>query len=227
MFRHNGTPDSRAFHRPGVASLRGVALALALTALGLAAPGWACADIFLNEILADPARDWNNSGAVSSRDDEWVEVINAGTAAVDLTGWRVAGPDSIWRYEFSGVLQPGQVQVCYGKQSYDWETAHGFPAFGLRLGNTGGELLLFQMVGTTPVLRDRYAYSDHEAEDDRSSGRSPDGGANWALFDALNPYTGTEVPLGNACAPSPGSRQTCATPVQPTTWGRLKALYHS
>ena len=38
-----------------------------------------------------------------------MEVINAGATAVDLSGWRVAGPDSIWRYEFSGVLQPGNI----------------------------------------------------------------------------------------------------------------------
>lgn len=227
MFGTLFSKSTRPLTTAGTRSLRGAALALALTALGTAAPGWACADIFLNEILADPARDWNGSGAVSSRDDEWVEVINAGATAVDLSGWRVAGPDSIWRYEFSGVLQPGQVQVCYGKQSYDWEVANGFPAFGLRLSNSGGELLLFQMVGTTPVLRDRYAYTDHEAEDDRSSGRSPDGGPHWALFDALTPYSGTEEPLGNACAPSPGTRQTCVTPVQPTTWSSLKALYRS
>jgi hypothetical protein len=182
----------------------------------------ACGEIVLNEILADPARDWNGDGAISSRDDEWVEIYNPGPQTIDLAGYRLAGPDSVWRYEFSGVLGPNEVRIVSGKQSYDWETANGFPAFGLRLSNTGGEVDLFKTGAGFVTLIDCYAYKDHEADDDRSSGRGPDGAPNWILMDALFPWTGTILPAGTGCAPSPGARMSCPTPVEPVTWSRIK-----
>ncbi len=180
------------------------------------------AAILLNEILADPARDWNLDGAVSSRDDEWVEIINTGPDPVNLAGYRLAGPDTVWRYAFSGVLNPGQVQCVYGSASYAWETANGYPAFGLRLSNTGGEIILFRL-DPVPVAVDCRAYTDHEADDDRSVGRGPDGGPNWLLLDGLNPYTGSAEPAGSGCNPSPGALMSCPTPVDATTWSQVKA----
>jgi hypothetical protein len=191
--------------------------------LGLAATP-AFSEVLLNEVLADPARDWNGDAAVSSRDDEWVEIINTGPGAVDLTGYRLAGPDSVWRYEFTGTLAAGAVRVVYGRQSYDWEVANGFPAFGLRLGNSGGEIVLFHVAGSSIAQLDCYAYADHEADDDRSSGRGPDGGPNWILLDGHNPWTGAAEPKGSGCLPTPGARLVCATPVAPVTWGRVKVL---
>lgn len=191
--------------------------------LGLAATP-AYPEVLLNEVLADPARDWNGDAAVSSRDDEWVEIINTGPGTADLTGFRLAGPDSVWRYEFTGSLAAGAVRLVYGRQSYDWETANGFPAFGLRLGNSGGEIVLFKVAGASVTQVDCYAYTDHEADDDRSSGRGPDGGPNWILLDGHNPWTGTALPKGTGCFPTPGAKLTCATPIAPVTWGRVKAL---
>lgn len=199
--------------------------AILLLAAGAGAP--AGADIVLNEILADPASDWNVDGGVSSRDDEWVEIFNPGPDPVNLAGYRLAGPDSVWRYEFSGVLAANAVQVVYGRQSYEWEGANGFPAFGLRLGNTGGELQLFKLNAGVPTLVDCYAYADHEADDDRSSGRGPDGGPNWLLFDGLNPWTGSALPAGSGCLPSPGLRMSCPTPTVAVTWSRIKSVMGS
>jgi hypothetical protein len=182
------------------------------------------AEVLLNEVLADPARDWNGDAATSSRDDEWVEIINTGPGTADLTGYRLAGPDSVWRYEFTGTLAAGAVRVVYGRQSYDWEVANGFPAFGLRLGNSGGEIVLFKLAASTVSQVDCYAYADHEADDDRSSGRGPDGGPTWILLDGHNPWTGAAEPRGSGCFPTPGARLTCATPVEPVTWSRVKNL---
>ena len=42
------------------------------------------AQIIINEFMADPARVWEGDVEHSSRDDEWVEVINVGNADVDL-----------------------------------------------------------------------------------------------------------------------------------------------
>jgi len=183
--------------------------------------------VVLNEILADPARDWDEDGAVHSRDDEWVEIANAGAATVNLDGYRIAGADTVWRYGFTGTLAPGEVRVVYGGQSYAWEQLRGFPQYGLRLANTGGTVNLWYLSVTDTVLVDAYTYVDHEAEDDRSSGRVPDGGFEWRLFDALNPYSGKILPSGSGCTPSPGVLFQCPVPIKTGTWGGLKTRYRT
>ncbi len=188
-------------------------------------------DVRLNELLAGPARDWNGDGTVSSRDDEWVEVLNTGTETVDLSVFLLTDGDRIPRYAFTGSLAGGARRVVYGKDSYDWEKSTGHPAYGLSLSNSGDAVLLWQVSGPDTLLVDSYAYLAHEAAADRAVGRAPDpppAGAPgaWALFDGLNPYSGTTPPAGTGCSPSPGGVNACTnTPVRPETWGKLKAIY--
>jgi hypothetical protein len=210
------------------ARLRPLAMLLTLPLLILL-PGLsrASAALRLNEVLPGPARDWDGSGAFSSRDDEWVEVVNTDVAPLDLAGFYLTDGDSIPRYAFSGTLGPGEHRVVYGKDSYDWEKATGHPAFGLSLGNSGDTVMLWQVTGSDSEAVDQYAFTSHEAAADRAIGRVPDGTGPWLLFDALNPYAGTIPPLGTGCNPSPGQENQCAiTPVRRATWGDLKLLYH-
>jgi hypothetical protein len=217
---------------PPLRPLRGACVALlamsvhlpALAAPACAAPA-AAGGVRLNEILAGPARDWDGSGAFSSRDDEWIEILNSGPASVDLAGFLVTDGDSIPRYAFGGTLGPGETRLVTGKASWDWEKANGKPAFGLSLGNTGDQVILWQVVGADTVVVDAYAFKSHEAAADRSVGRSTATG-EWQLFDALNPYTGTIAPMGNQCAPTPGAPNDCTiTPARPQSWGGLKSRY--
>jgi hypothetical protein len=183
------------------------------------------AGLLLNEFVAGPARDWDGSGVLSTRDDEWVEVYNDGLEALDLSLFLVTDGDHLPRFAFSGTLGSGERRIVFGKESYDWEKAHGFPAYGLSLGNSGDTVVLWQVVGADTVLVDSYAYKSHEAAADRAVGRFPDGGP-WMLFDGLNPYVGTTPPPGTGCTPTPGLTNLCVdTPAQTATWGRLKALY--
>jgi lamin tail-like protein len=209
-------------------------LAPAVTCLALAfvshlpAATSACADspLRLNEIMAGPARDWDGSGTFSSRDDEWVEVVNAGAALLDLSGFVITDGDSIPRYALSGTLAAGARLVIYGKASYDWERATGHPAFGLSLANSGDAVILWQVAGAETLLADRYDFRSHEAAADRAVGRFPDGTGGWALFDGLDPYTGATPPQGNACVPTPGAPNACdTTPARAVTWGSLKSRY--
>jgi hypothetical protein len=188
----------------------------------------ACADpaLKLNEICAGPARDWDGSGVFSSRDDEWVEVVNTGATPLDLVGFLITDGDSIPRFELSGSLDPGAVRVIYGKESFDWEKLAGQPAFGFSLGNSGDSVLLWQIAGAETLLVDSYTYKTHEAASDRAVGRSPDGSGAWVIFDALNPYTGSTLPKGNGCEPTPGGTNVCTlTPTLTPTWGKMKTLY--
>ena len=184
------------------------------------------AALAINEFVPGPAHDWDGSGAFSARDDEWIEVANPGTTALALTPYFITDADSIPRYAFSGSLAAGTRLVVFGKQAYDWERATGHPAFGFSLSNTGDAVMLWQVTAADTVLIDTYAYKSHEAAADRAIGRLPDASGTWALFDALNPYTGTVPPQGNGCSPSLGDANACTpTPVHNATWGRMKALY--
>jgi hypothetical protein len=202
----------------------GFTLALAVSSV-FATVATAQTAIKLNEFLAGPARDWDGSGALSTRDDEWVEVLNAGSTPVDLQGYLITDGDRLPRFALSGMLAPQGCRVVFGKESFDWEKATGFPAFGLSLGNTGDTVMLWQVVGPDTVLVDSYTYLSHEAASDRAVGRIPDGGS-WALEDALNPYGGSTPPLGTGCSPSPGGPSLCGvTPTRASTWGKVKVLY--
>ncbi len=197
--------------------------ALALLAAFCAPPAASAQDLRLNEILAGPARDWDGSGTFSSRDDEWIEIENPGAGVADLAGLLVTDGDAIPRYALSGTLEPGGVLLVTGKMSYDWEKANGQPAYGLSLANGGDSVRLLRVAGADTSLVDAYTFKSHEAAADRASGRDPVSG-EWVLFDGLNPYTGTLLPQGNGCVPTPGAPNACSgTPARSTTWGRVKA----
>lgn len=180
----------------------------------------------LNEFCAGPTRDWDGSGAFSSRDDEWVEVVNTGSTSLDLTGFYLTDGDTIPRFAFSGILGAGERRLVFGKESFDWEHLVGRPAFGLSLGNSGDAVMLWQAVGAESLVVDSYRYKSHEAAADRAVGRSPDGAGGWALFDALNPYTGTLTPGATGCSPSPAALNVCdTTPTRRVSWGSVKLQY--
>ena len=179
----------------------------------------------LSEILAAPARDWDGSGLFSSRDDEWIEIVNGGATSADLTPYFVTDGDSVPRFAFSGTLAPGAVLLVTGAMSVAWERATAHPVFGLSLGNTGDKVLLWKITASDTALVDEYAYKAHESAADRAVGRTPDG-IDWKLEDQLNPYTGTVLPAGTGCAPTPGAANSCGVvSTHPTSWGRVKSLY--
>jgi hypothetical protein len=207
-------------------------LILLLPFLALAAqPTPATCGPLLNEVMADPATDWDGDGTYSYRNDEWVEIVNPGPDALDLGGYYLTDEAGGQVFGLSGMLNAGDVLLVTGAQSVAWESAHGETATGLRLGNDGDTVQLVQVVDGAPVIVDSYTYNTYEAEDDRSSGRNPDGTGPWVLFDARNPYSGSTVPLGTGLAPTPGLRNDGgsvdppATPAEEATWGEVKALY--
>lgn len=195
-----------------------------LFVVGPTSPG--AASLLVNEVLADPASDWNGDEMTHSRDDEWLEIINTSTSPVDLTGLRVASSDTTWRYEFSGMLGPGDVRIIYGSDAYAWEQETGNPAFGLRLTNTGATIGLWRLTATDTTLVDEVTYSDEDAEDDRSAGRLDENPDEWVLFDQLNPYDGEAPPVSTGCPPTPGSTNECLTPAHDSSWGAVKSLYY-
>jgi len=203
----------------------GVLSLFLLTASATPRPACAVPDVRLSEILAGPARDWDGSGTFSSRDDEWIEIVNGGAAPADLTPYFVTDGDSIPRFGFAGTLAPGAVLLVTGAASVAWERATSHPVFGLSLGNSGDSVLLWKVTGGDTTLVDGYTFRSFEAAADRAIGRTPNG-SEWKLEDGLDPYTGTVPPLGTGCSPTPNAPNACGVvPVKKDTWGQLKALY--
>ncbi len=185
------------------------------------------AEVLLNEFMADPARDWDGDGEYNYRNDEWVEIINTGDSAVDLSGYllRDGNEETLWRYQFTGMLQSGEVRVIFGSDSRIWEEANGFPIYGLSLNNSGDKVSLFRVSGGDTILIDSVDYQDNAAEDDRSVGREPEEAGGWELFDAYNPCPECTPVSGNGCVPTPGSVNTYITGTEETSWGKIKSIY--
>ena len=70
------------------------------------------------------------------------------------------------------------------------------------------------------VVADQVSYSSADVLDDRSYGRLPDGGLDWTVYDLLNPL----VPPATGLPPTPGAPNV-GSPVEPSNWGIIKALY--
>ena len=75
--------------------------------------------LVINEFVPRPGHDWNNDGVVNVS-DEYIEILNHGTIAVNLTGYTLDDEVNIGSAPFRlpGVtLQPGQRMVFYGNQT--------------------------------------------------------------------------------------------------------------
>ena len=211
--------------------LAGVLAALAWALPAPAARAELDPGIIINEVLADPATDWNGDGVVDAKNDEWIEVRNIDTVPIDLSDYWLrdsSGPTPDLR--LSGVADPGECVVFFGSDAAAWQAANHLVAAGFALNNTGDLVELLRTIpGTDPVqyeLMFAVSVQDHAAEDDRSSGFDT-AHIEWLLFDALNPYPGAVEPVGSGCAPSPGAGNLCGGQVatDAASFGEVKATY--
>jgi len=211
-----------------MAKLIHLALALLLMAL---TPSVGLCGLCVNEIMADPATDWDGDGVYNAVGDEWVELYNSGPGHVELSEFALSDNQGLWTYGFGDgdVLSAGEAIVIYGGQSKEWQASEGRPQYGFKLSNDGDTVILWQVAGGDTLLVDSHTFNTYEAEDDRSTGRNPDGIGVWQIFDALNPYTGSTPPPGNGLPPTPGRPNVGDPPPVETgenTWGEVKSLFH-
>lgn len=202
-------------------------------AIAVAVMAWmgspAEAVLSINEIMADPASDWDGDGEYNYKDDEWVEICNDGADPLDLGRFGLSDDAGLWTFGFEtgDLLNPGETRVIFGSESVAWQDAHGHSLYGFSMSNDGDTVVLWEFAGSDTLLVDSHTFNTYEADDDRSTGRNPDGIGDWEIFDALNPYNGSNPPLGNGLPPSPGWPNTGDPPVKlgGATWGNVKALF--
>ncbi len=113
--------------------------------------GMAAGEMVLEEILADPGTfDANGDGTVSSTADEFVELVNIGSGAVDLSGGTVADDTGVRVTLPAGtVIGPGEVLVVFsGGTAPDLGAGVHVRVGALRLNNTGDSVTLRDASGT-------------------------------------------------------------------------------
>lgn len=133
------------------------------------------ADVLINEMLANPAKDWNENGDISGMDDEFIELYNSGNESVDVSGYVLK--DTVFRStpgEYAlpdgTVIGPGEFLIIFVSKSSVFQ------------GNDGDAIKLYDSSGN---LVDEKEYD--ATTEDVSFIRIPDGG-EW----------------GNSTSPTPG-----------------------
>lgn len=78
------------------------------------------ATVRINELLPVPGEtDWDGNG-VADELDEWIELYNAGTMAIDISGWSLQGGEGeVASYPLpeGTALEPGAFLVLYWQQT--------------------------------------------------------------------------------------------------------------
>jgi hypothetical protein len=173
----------------------------------------------MNEVLADPPADLpgdtNRDGERDASDDEFIEIVNCGTIAVDMAGWRLSDAVSL-RHEFPDtgiVVLPGEFVTVFGGGT---PTGFGGKVFtassgALGLTNSGDIVSLFDGAGS---LVDVLSYGG-EGGGDEAMIRFPDCSDTWAVP--------SDVGLEEAF--SPHSPNDASSSSVPATWGNIKALF--
>ena len=161
------------------------------------------ADLVLNEVMAD------NVATVADEAgeyDDWVELVNRGTAPLSLSGFFLGpSPDDPWAFALpAATLQPGERVLVW----CDKDSSQGPLHAPFKLAKEGDRLLL----ATRDAIVDSLTFGPLAA--DRSWARQPDGGGGWVDCDAPSPRA------ANACGNEPpatatGSAEPTATPRPP------------
>ena len=146
-------------------------------------------DLVINEIYANPTTgiqyDANNDGVGDSSDDEFIEIVNGGAEAIDLSGYRIEDSQGVGnnrvRHVFpeGTVLQPSQAIVVFGYGSPQGNFGGALVQVSTResldLANAGETLTLFD---AADVVVTSYAYGS-VGSNNSSWTRDPDLSENW------------------------------------------------
>lgn len=88
------------------------------------------------------------SGSTSSPDDEWIELYNASSSTISLTGWRIVDDDGAQIYNLSGSITPGGYYLIE-RASNATSITGNLVVSTMSLANTGDKLVLQDSTGAT------------------------------------------------------------------------------
>lgn len=141
--------------------------------------------LFVNEFLA--SNDFGLTDPFGDNDD-WIEIYNAGSEAVDIGGMYVTDDllePTMWQipatYPDSTTIQPGGFLILWA----DKESEEGVLHLELKLSGSGEQIGLVQVVDTDTSFIDSLTYGEQTA--DTSYARFPDGSSTWKIFNQPTP----------------------------------------
>jgi len=113
--------------------------------------------VILNEVMADPPDnadgDTNGDGTRHYKSDEFIELVNTGSGATDVSGWTIVDRVGV-RFTFPDgtIIPPGKAVVVFGGGKVDEFADMGgsgvlVSSTGLQLNNKGDEVLLIDAEG--------------------------------------------------------------------------------
>ena len=149
---------------------------------------FAYAVVLVNEFLADPPKgitgDVNQDGVSSSKDDEFVEIVNFGETLVDISGWYIKDKTATRHtFELNTAMLPYESLVVFGgglPTSFNIKV-YTASSGSLSLNNGGDNIMLFDSSG---MLVDSVIYGS-EGGKDQSLSRYPDGSNDFALHSSI------------------------------------------
>lgn len=133
--------------------------------------------IVINEILADPDAidgDANGDGTVSTSQDEFVEIVNSTTTAIDISQFTLSDAVNVRHtYPVGTILQPNDAVVVFGggtPTGFDYYDVQTASSGSLGLNNGGDDVILKDASGTV-VTNVTFG---SEGGDNQSITRDPD-----------------------------------------------------
>ncbi len=163
-------------------------------------PGWGFAQsVVINEFMA------SNSSTIADElgeYDDWVEFYNTGSTSIDMGGLYVSDdPTNPTKWQISANAPTATTIPAGGFLLFwlDGEPSQGPRHLDIKLSAAGEAILLTSSNGFSII--DQYSFGQQTA--DVSLGRSPNGAANWVLFDQPTPEASNDTPGGNDIADSP------------------------
>lgn len=130
----------------------------------------------------------NRNGITDDYGDnsDWIELYNAGSAAVDISGYflsdKVSNPTK-WQIPGGTVLNANSYRIFFAS-GRDVNTGINLHT-NFKITQTGGDFVVFSDQGGT-ILE---SYPVEPTQVDHSRGRNPNGGSTWQIF--TNPTPGT------------------------------------
>ncbi len=156
-------------------------------------------DLVINEVAGDPGEDINGDGSINSG-DEFVELFNTGTSAIDLSNYTLADNAGVFFTFPSGAsLAPGEFVVVLGATGTtppDCTAGQSVRNGFIGINNTGGDVVVVSSGAGSIVAS--MEYGDFGSSFDQSVALNPDGN----LAGGYVPHTSiTDNPvLQSACA---------------------------
>jgi hypothetical protein len=128
--------------------------------------------IAINEVLCDPALgsegDANRDGVRSGSEDEFVELLNLGSDAVDLSGWTLSdGASSPFAFPSGTQIAPGEYVVLFGGGAPTGFSGQVFTddgRIGGGLSNSGDAIYLINPAGPDTIAALTYTgWATHQS----------------------------------------------------------------